>query len=369
MLAPLEAQVASGAPGKRPAGAQNGATGAKGDGVAASPALPADGQTLADADQTLADGDQTSSDTEQSASDRDQAASDKDQAASDRLLSRGGDPADHDASRNVRDRSTNIRAHSAQERVEAAASRDATARARDLAAAERDRAAALWDRELEMRQSKGPQAPKLKAILLRAVESRRAAAADRAIAADARTRAAADRAQAARDRDQAARDRAQSELDRAALAEQLAIAETDQLTGARARAAGLEELEHELARARRTNSRLVVGYVDVVGLKAVNDGAGHAEGDLLLRRAVQAIRAHLRSYDLIVRLGGDEFLCVLSDATPNILQQRFATIQTALSSEPNPCAIRVGIAALTDDETSADLIKRADAQLPLNSGR
>jgi len=365
----LEAHVASRPPGERPAGSENGATGAKGDGVAASSASAVDEQTLADTDQTLADGEQTASDTEQSASDRDQVASDKDQAASDRLLSRGGDPADHDASRDVRDRSTNIRQHSAQERVEAAASRDATARARDLAAAERDRAAALWDRELATREGVGPQAPKLKAILLRAVESRRAAASDRAIAADARTRAAADRDQAARDRDQAARDRMQSELDRRALAEQLAIAETDQLTGARARAAGLAELDHELARARRTNGRLVVGYVDVVGLKAVNDGAGHAAGDLLLRRAIQAIRAHLRSYDLIVRIGGDEFLCALSDATPHILEQRFAAIQAELSSEPDPCAIRVGIAALMDDDTAADLIKRADAQLPLYSGR
>ena len=361
--------MASSPPGERPAGSENGATGAQGDGVSAPVESPADEQTLADADQTVADGEQTSADTDQSASDRDQVASDEDQAASDRLLSRGGDQADHAASRDVRDRSTNIRAHSAQERVEAAAGRDATARTRDLAAAERDRAAALWDRELEMRDSGGPQAPRLKAILLRAVESRRAAASDRAIAADARTRAALDRDQAARDRDQAARDRVQSELDRAALAEQLAIAETDQLTGARGRAAGLAELEHELARARRTNSRLVVGYIDVVGLKAVNDGAGHAAGDLLLRRAVQTIRAHLRSYDLIVRLGGDEFLCALSDATPHILEQRFAAIQIALSGEPDPCAIRVGIAALTDDDTSAELIKRADAELPLHTGR
>ena len=369
MPVPLEAHVASRTPGKRPAGSENGAIGAPGDGVSASPALSVDDQTLADADQTLADSEQTSSDTDQSASDQDQVASDKDQAASDRLLSRGGDQADHDASRDVRDRTTNIRAHSAQERVEAAASRDATATERDLAAAERDRAASLWDRELEMREGGGPQAPKLKAILLRAVESRRAAAADRIVAAEARERAAADRDQAARDRDQAARDRVQSELDRAALAEQLAIAETDQLTGARARAAGLAELDHELARARRTNSRLAVGYIDVVGLKAVNDTEGHAAGDLLLRRAVQMIRAHLRSYDLIVRLGGDEFLCALSDATPEILVQRFAAIQAALSSEPDPCAIRVGIAALTADETSADLIKRADAQLPLTSSR
>jgi diguanylate cyclase (GGDEF)-like protein len=365
----LEARVASRTPGERPAGSDIGAIDAKEDGFTASSRTRADHQTLADADQTVADSDQTSSDTDQSAADRDQGAADDDQAASDRLLSLGGDQADHDASRDIRDRATNIRQHSAQERVEAAASRDETAKDRDLAAAARDDAAAVLDRELAAREATGAQAHKLKAVLLRALESRRAAAADRAIAADARGRAAADRAQAASDRTQAARDRAQSELDRAALAAQLAIAETDQLTGARARAAGLEELEHEVARARRTNGRLVVGYADVIGLKAVNDGEGHAAGDLLLRRSVDAIRAHLRTYDLIIRLGGDEFLCVMSDATTEILSQRFSTIQAALSSDPQPGAIRFGVAELAADETVADLIRRADAQLPLNSRR
>jgi diguanylate cyclase (GGDEF)-like protein len=233
-----------------------------------------------------------------------------------------------------------------------------------LDAAERDRAAAQMDHELQLRQDLGPQA-----MLLRAVESRLAAAADRAVAASARTRAAADRDEAARDRDHAARDRVQSELDRAELATQLAIAETDQLTGARSRTAGLAELDHEMARARRTNGHLVVGYVDIVGLKAVNDAAGHSAGDQLLRHAVKTIRAHMRSYDLIVRLGGDEFLCVLSDATTEILAQRFEAIKNALLHDPRPCEIRVGIAALTDSESAPDLIKRADALLPASGAR
>lgn len=361
--------MASRTPRERPAGSSNGAKHPHRDNVTELAPRRADEQTLADSDQTLSDTDQTYADTDQSASDQDQLASDNDQQASDRLLSEGGDQADHDASRDVRDRGTTLRQHSAQDRVDAAASRDVIATQRDLAAAERDRAAAQMDRELELRDDPGPQTPKLKAILLRAVESRLAAAADREVAASARTRAAVDRERAARDRDQAARDRAQSELDRAELATQLAIAETDQLTGARARSAGLAELEHEIARARRTNGRLVVGYTDIIGLKAVNDEAGHAAGDLLLRRSVETIRAHLRSYDLIVRLGGDEFLCVFSDATPEIVEERFDAIKTALTLEPNPCAIRVGIAALTGDETAADLIKRADALLPASGTR
>jgi diguanylate cyclase (GGDEF)-like protein len=368
--------VASNTPGERLAGSSNGAKRPRKDSVSEPATLGTDEQTLADAVQTLADTDQTSSDfdqsasdQEQSASDQDQLASDSDQQASDFLLSCGGDQVDYDASRDVRDRGTTLRQHSAQDRVDAAASRDVIARERDLAAAERDRAAAQMDHELQLRQDLGPQAPKLKAMLLRAVESRLAAAADRAVAASARTRAAADRDQAARDRDQAARDRVQSELDRAELATQLAIAETDQLTGSRSRTAGLAELDHEMARARRTNGHLVVGYVDIVGLKAVNDAAGHSAGDQLLRHAVKTIRAHMRSYDLIVRLGGDEFLCVLSDATTEILAQRFEAIKNALLHDPRPCEIRVGIAALTDSESAPDLIKRADALLPASGAR
>jgi hypothetical protein len=49
---------------------------------------------------------------------------------------------------------------------------------------------------------------------------------------------------------------------------QLAIAESDGLTGTRARATGLEHIDREIERARRTMAPLVVAYVDVVGLKA-----------------------------------------------------------------------------------------------------
>jgi diguanylate cyclase (GGDEF)-like protein len=196
------------------------------------------------------------------------------------------------------------------------------------------------------------------------MESRRSAAADRATAAEGRARAAADRKQAARDRAQAARDRAQAAQDRVELAHQLAVAETDELTGARARAAGLAELEHEVDRAHRTTDELVVGYIDVVGLKSVNDADGHAAGDELLRRAVHAIRSHVRTYDMIVRLGGDEFLCVLSQMSVLTASERFEAIKVALAKEPGAPQIRVGIAALRPEDTAGELVKRADDELP-----
>jgi diguanylate cyclase (GGDEF)-like protein len=364
----LEAGVARRAQGDPSVGPNNGAGDAQPTIIAATSAIGSGDQTFADTDQTSADTDQTAADSDQTASDDDQAAANDDQAASDSLLRHGGDAAAHDASRDVRDRTTAQRRHTSQGRAEAADARDATAAARDLAAAARDEAAARWDLELASRAEVGkqPEGP-VKAILLRAVDSRRAAAADRAAAAEGRARAAADRRQAARDRAQAARDRAQAAQDRIELAHQLAIAETDELTGARARAAGLAELEHEVDRAHRTTDQLVVGYVDIVGLKSVNDADGHGAGDELLRRAVRAIRAHVRTYDLIVRLGGDEFLCVLSEMSVLTASQRFEAIKAALAEEPGAPQIRVGIAALRPEDTAGELVKRADSELPAGS--
>ena len=354
--------------GDRPVHSTNGANGRQpGNTTPISGALEHD-QTLEDRDQTFADVDQTASDSDQTSADSDQAAADSDQAASDRDLASGGDPGEHEFTRDLRDRSAEHRQHVAQGRVDTATDRDAVARTRDLTAAARDEAAALRDRDLAERDASRTRDGRTMAGLLhRAVESRHDAAADRAAAIESRARAAADREQAARDREQAARDRRQAQIDRDALLQQLAIAETDQLTGTRMRAAGLADLDREIERARRTTTLLAVAYVDVVGLKAVNDEHGHSAGDALLQRVVRAIRSHLRSYDLIVRHGGDEFLCVMSGATIELARQRFDAIQAALADDPDPAGIKIGFAALAPQDSSTELIGRADADLPATS--
>jgi diguanylate cyclase (GGDEF)-like protein len=327
-------------------------------------------QTSADSDQTAADSDQTAADSDQAAAESDQAAAESDQAASDRELEQGSDPQLHDATHKIRDRSAQRRQQTAHARIERAAARDQAARDRDLTAVERDQAAARRDRELAAREAGEPdrgQAATNAENRLRAARDRKDAAADRSTAAEGRVRAAADREQAARDRDQAAQDRAQSRADRDALIQQLAIAEIDQLTGARLRGPGLVELDHEIDRARRASGALVVAYVDVVGLKAVNDVHGHAAGDRMLQHAVRRIRTHLRTYDLIVRVGGDEFLCVMSGATIQDARQRFASVQTMLAADPDPLAIKVGFAALGPRDSAAELIQRADAELPTSA--
>jgi diguanylate cyclase (GGDEF)-like protein len=304
----------------------------------------------------------------------DQAASESDQAASDRDLEQGGDAAVHDASRDVRDRGAKQREHSTRARLDTATERDLVAGKRDLVGSARDAAASRQDRDLASEEAFWGAQPHVttreKSLIRRFETSRGRAAADRADAAAGRRRAADDRKHAAADRLAGVRELAQLRADREVLREQLAEAETDVLTGARARGPGLRDLEAEIDRARRrTPALLTVAYFDVVGLKAVNDTRGHGSGDALLQCAVATVRRHLRSYDMIARLGGDEFLCVLSGATLEEAAQRFVEVDTALASGRQRCEITVGLAGLEPADTATTLVQRADAKLARGSQR
>jgi diguanylate cyclase (GGDEF)-like protein len=107
----------------------------------------------------------------------------------------------------------------------------------------------------------------------------------------------------------------------------------------------------------------VLAFVDVDALKAHNDRKGHAAGDELLLDVVASIRSKLRSYDPIVRFGGDEFVCALSDADVGDATARFEQIQIALEQAHGGASISVGFARLQAGDVLADLIARGDAAL------
>lgn len=129
----------------------------------------------------------------------------------------------------------------------------------------------------------------------------------------------------------AADDREAASADRTISARERAAHVIDGLTHAHRREAGLLELEREVVRANRTAQPLTLSFVDVDGLKAMNDSRGHAAGDQLLREIADSIRAHLRPYDLSVRYGGDEFLCALPDMTMAEAAERFALVNAHLA--------------------------------------
>jgi diguanylate cyclase (GGDEF)-like protein len=308
-------------------------------------------QTASDRDQTASDRDQTASDEDQTSSDGDQSASDEDQAASDQESAVGADQRVRDVSSVHREHATQLRDEQSHARLRTATSREITADERDQVASARDRTAETRDDTVESTGSSNREGQ-----ALTAAHDRASAADDRSRAASDRIRAAEERAQSAQDRTLAAHDRAQAALDREA-------SETDELTHVRRRGAGMEQLQREMDRARRAFEDLVVAFVDVDGLKAVNDTDGHLAGDSLLVAVADSLRACLRSYDLIMRFGGDEFVCVLPNTDVEHVRRRFLDVSNTLAAGPTKGSITVGFAELGDGDSAEDLIRRADADL------
>lgn len=330
-------------------------------------------QTISDLDQTASDADETNSESDQTGSEQDQSASDHDsaQAAADQRTSdrdqiaadreRATHPtfdshdafdasrADRIAATLERVKTAKARAQTAEERSESAAARDETAHLRDLGAEARDRAAAQRDAAAARLDRHG--------LPLSSAD------AARQHAADVRARAAAERARSALDRENAAADRAAAALDRRQAEEELRQALLDPLTGAYGRKLGMIALEREINRARHGTGRMVLAFSDVDNLKQLNDSQGHAAGDALLREVVSAIQTHLRSYDPVVRVGGDEFICALGDCTLADARRRFREIQSTMREAGSAASISVGFAPLCPGDTLEQLIGAADAAL------
>ncbi len=227
--------------------------------------------------------------------------------------------------------------------------RSRTAEERDRRGADRDRASEKRDESAEARDRRAEEREEAGDTFDPGAES------DRVLAKRDRQGSESDRAQAGVDRRAASADRAVSTQQRAA-------SFIDGLTGVHRREAGIAELEREMARAKREERRLVVAYLDVDGLKTTNDSLGHAAGDRVLRAVGASLRAHLRSYDLIVRWGGDEFLCALVGLSVADAIARFSLVHGRLHGSEG-ASITVGFAEMEAEDSLQTLVARADASL------
>ena len=100
----------------------------------------------------------------------------------------------------------------------------------------------------------------------------------------------------------------------------------DGLTTLLNRRAVLEQLDRELRRSARSGAPVAVLMGDLDHFKAVNDTFGHAAGDAVLVEAANRMKACVRAYDSLGRIGGEEFLCVLPECSPAMgyaVAQRF----------------------------------------------
>jgi diguanylate cyclase (GGDEF)-like protein len=235
-----------------------------------------------------------------------------------------------------------------RDRDRIAEDRDERAEAHDQESEARDERAAARDERAETRDSDtgGGDAGSV---------------ADRAGARRDRRGGASDRTQASDDRKAASDDREAASADRVRSAAEQAASSIDELTGAYRRDAGAVELEREIARAKRTKAPLAVAFVDVDGLKKKNDSEGHAAGDRLLCDTADSIRNHFRPYDLIIRYGGDEFVCALFDMDTEEAAERFSLVSADLRKQH--ASVSVGLASLAADDDLEGFLARADSAM------
>jgi diguanylate cyclase (GGDEF)-like protein len=156
---------------------------------------------------------------------------------------------------------------------------------------------------------------------------------------------------------------------RKAYAELLRLAVTDPLSGLHNRRAFVDAIEADCARSRRTHQPLSVVCIDLDCFKHVNDRAGHAEGDRILKLLGVAIQETVRAnVDRGFRLGGDEFAILLPGTPTTAVEIVLERIRRRCAeAEPiwfnGPLHISAGFVEYRPPETVDEFVRRADEQM------
>jgi len=151
------------------------------------------------------------------------------------------------------------------------------------------------------------------------------------------------------------------------------IAVTDELTGLKNRRYIMEQLDKEYQRAVRTGGTVSLILFDIDHFKRVNDNFGHAFGDTVLKTVAREMLGGLRSYDLLGRIGGEEFLIAspgstLDDAAGLAERIRRKIAGRKISDSPWEITVTVsaGVTSLSEQDATADaILQRADEALYL----
>ena len=150
------------------------------------------------------------------------------------------------------------------------------------------------------------------------------------------------------------------------------MANYDELTGLANRRLFSEVFHSVLARTKRTKEQLALLYIDLDNFKCINDSKGHAVGDKILKQIADCLKQKARECDLLARVGGDEFVLVLSsaqhieDSAIQIGQRVIESIQTSFKQDALACKLgcSIGVACYPRDGNNLDeLLEQADGAM------
>jgi len=149
------------------------------------------------------------------------------------------------------------------------------------------------------------------------------------------------------------------------------LAHFDVLTGCYARGYGLSLFERQIKSAQRRKTSILLLYLDLDGLKYINDTFGHKEGDKALKEAAKFFKSTLREVDIICRMGGDEFLLIFPDSSLNdvpLIKERITNKLKELNknlNNPYKISFSIGLSCYNPSNPLSieELIKIADENM------
>jgi diguanylate cyclase (GGDEF)-like protein len=156
----------------------------------------------------------------------------------------------------------------------------------------------------------------------------------------------------------------------AQIAELDAIAHVDSLVHLPNRRSFVTSVDRVIARVQRSDVDAALIYVDVDGLKEINDRFGHNAGDETLVHIARVIVDNVRNTDLVGRLAGDEFAVLLEDTDELTAWHAAARIAESMESSECcveqvriPLSVAVGVAVILPDDSAATALGRADKEM------
>jgi len=149
------------------------------------------------------------------------------------------------------------------------------------------------------------------------------------------------------------------------------LSETDELTGLNNRRAFTKLVNREAKKAARYGRPYSIIMVDTDNLKSINDNHGHSAGDKLLKMVSDAIDDTLRDSDIIARVGGDEFIIMLTDTdsarasdAAERIKKTIDNAATVVDGKTITATASIGIASYPDDSNDLnEIMNFADKSL------
>lgn len=148
------------------------------------------------------------------------------------------------------------------------------------------------------------------------------------------------------------------------------VAVRDTLTPLYNRRYFMTQLAERIERMERYGQHAAILFLDVDGLKQMNDGRGHGAGDAALVHAATILASHVRASDVAARIGGDEFALILEEADEAAARAKADQLAQMLEEAPAqfegksfPVRASIGLAILRSGDTAEDVMIRADADM------